>query len=279
MSKTLHKILYLLLAIVALALSVPANAQAPVPAVQAPILNPQSYPGQFWTDNGNISPVEKGDIISASYFEQGITLRRWDFANFEVLGAVGLTADTQGYSWNNRVVGTVGGRFNKIIGTKGIVELNATYTYEDRWLTSQTKGGFTPSVTYWFGWNPVANQASRLPGSTWGAAGWLSPVETHNFIYNEYIKQGVVAKRFGIHSSIQPYVDLTTSVDTSRFDWENYYRPSVGVEYVYTKGNTMTELGGGYIYEHRIISGDSASGYTLYMKFWFGWNPIRGGSR
>src|SRR5271156_6093682 len=224
MSKIMFK-LYLLLAIVLLA-AVSANAQAPVDApvaaVNTPIVSPQSLPGQFWTDNGNISPVEKGDIISASYFEQGVTLHRWDFANFEVLGAVGLTADTQGYSWNNRVVGTVGGRFNKIVGTKGIIELNATYTYEDRWLTHQTKGGFTPSVTYWFGWNPVANQASRLPGSTWGAVGWLSPVEFHNTIYNQYIKQGVVAKRFGTHSSVQPYTEITTSKDTSHFDWENY---------------------------------------------------------
>src|SRR5271156_2778105 len=121
MSKIMFK-LYLLLAIVLLA-AVSANAQAPVDApvaaVNTPIVSPQSLPGQFWTDNGNISPVEKGDIISASYFEQGVTLHRWENnANFEVLGSVGFTADTRGFTWNNRAVVSAGGRFNKYIGTK-----------------------------------------------------------------------------------------------------------------------------------------------------------------
>jgi hypothetical protein len=271
--------LSLIVAFLALAATAFAQDAPPVAPVKGPVLNPQSFPGQFWTDTGNISPVEHNDIISASYFEQGVTLWRGNTMNFEALGSVGITADTKGYDWNNRIVGSTGGRFNKMISTKGIVELNVTYTYEDRWKSGATKGGFSPSATYWFGWQPVANQASRFPGSTWGAAGWLSPVERHNFIYNQYIKQGVVAKRFGIHSSLQPFGELTTSKDTKGFDWENYLRPGTGLEYVYTKGNTMTELGGEYLYEHRMISGMSAGGYSMFLKFWFGWNPIRKGAR
>lgn len=276
MKKTLW---FLLAVLAAVSFAVPANAQAPIAAASAPIINPQSFPGSFWTDNGNISPVEHNDIISASYFEQGITLHRTDTTSFELLGTLGITADTKGYTWNNRVVGSAGGRFNKYIGTKGIVMLNVTYTYEDRFIGNQTKGGFTPSVVYWFGWQNVANQKARFPGSTWGAAGYLSPVEQHNFIYNQYIKQAVVAKRFGTHASIQPYAEVTTSVDTKGYDWENYYRPGAGLEYVYTKGNTLTELGSGYLYEKRPQSGLSGSGVQVFMKFWFGWNPIRGGKR
>lgn len=274
------KTLYLFLAILVLAVSVtPANAQAPVAAGEAPIINPQSFPGQFWNDTGNISPVEHNDLISASYLEQGVTLFRGNSTSFEILGSLGLTADTLRYDWNNRIVGSVGGRFNKYVGTKGIVELNVTYTYEDRFLSGTQKGGFTPSVDYWFGWQPTANVKSRFPGSTWGAAGLLSPVEYHNFIYNQYVKQAVVAKRFGTHSSIQPYAEITTSVDTSRYDWENYYRPGAGVEYVYTRGNTMTELGAGYLYEHRPITGTSGDGFTVFMKFWLGWNPLAFGGK
>jgi hypothetical protein len=279
----LNKTLYLLALIVLVAIPTVTFAQAPVPAGQAPLISrvpvlyPQSFPGQAWEDLGNISPVEHNDVISATYVEQGVTLYRAPSYNFEAFGSVGVTADTLGYVWNNRVVGSAGGRFNYLVGTKGIIEVNATYTYEDRFLSSQTAGGFTPSVDYWFGWHPIANTKSRFPGSTWGAAGLLSPVEHNNFIFNQYAKQGVVAKRFGSHTALQPYAEITTSVDTSRYDWENYVRPGAGIELVYTKGNSMTELGGGYVYEHRTLSGLSAGGYSVFMKFWLGWNPIRGG--
>src|SRR5271168_4772224 len=119
--------------------AVGVNAQdAPKAAAVGPIINPQSFPGQFWNDTGNVSPTEHNDVISASYFEQGITIfRAGDNAaqQFTITPyvAVGVTADTQGFDWNNRVVGSGGLRLNKYIsghGIGGIVSLGGAYSYE-----------------------------------------------------------------------------------------------------------------------------------------------------
>jgi len=265
--------------------AVAVNAQdAPRAAAVGPIINPQSYPGQFWNDTGNVSPTEHNDVISASYFEQGVTIfRLGDNAaqQFTITPyvALGVTADTQGFDWNNRVVASAGGRLNKYIsghGIGGVVSLGGAYSYEDRWIGNEKKGGLTGEVTYWFGWQMLGDTKSRFPGSTWGAAGYLTPVEAHNFIYMQYFKQGVVAHRFNAHNAIVPFGEITTSVDTKHYDWENKIMPGAGVEYVHLHGNTQTELGAMYLYEHRWESGLQGSQATIFLKFWFGWNPIRG---
>lgn len=255
-----------------------ANAQdAPIAAGRAPIINPQSYPGQFWTDTGNVSPTEHNDIISASYLEQGITLFRTNNGfTFTPYASFGVTADTQGFDWNNRIQVNAGGRLNKYF-KKGIVSVGTAYSYEDRWIGSEKKGGMTGQVNYWFGWQMLGDTKSRFPGSTWGAAGFLTPVEAHNFIYMQYFKQGVVAYRFNAKNALVPFGEITTSVDTKHFDWENKYVPGAGVEFVHLHGNTQTELGAEYLYEHRWESGLSGAQATIFLKYWFGWNPIRRG--
>src|SRR5208283_2830716 len=148
--------------------------RTPRVAAVGPVINPQSYPGQFWSDTGNVSPTEHNDIISASYFEQGVTLLRTD-NHFTITPYVslGVTADTQGHDWDNRIVGAAGGRLNKYF-KYGIVSVGAAYSYEDRWIGNERKGGLTGQVTYWFGWQSVFTPTSRFPGSTWGAAGYLT---------------------------------------------------------------------------------------------------------
>lgn len=285
-NKSLHWILVLALALVAVA--VPASAQDAPPAAagEAPVLSrvplelyPQSFPGQFWNDTGNVSPVEHSDIISASYLEQGVTIWRYK-ASMSVTPylAVGVTADTQGYDWNNRVQGFAGARFNKFF-KHGIVSIGGAYSYEDRWIGHERTGGPTGEVTYWFGWQMVGDTHSRFPGSTWGAAGYLTPVESGNFIYNQNFKQGVVAHRFNAKNILVPFGELTSVVDTKHYDWENRVLPGAGIEFVHLHGNTQTELGAEYLYEHRFESGLSASEVSIFLKFWFGWNPIHGGKR
>jgi len=80
----------------------------------------------------------------------------------------------------------------------------------------------------------------------------------------------------GAHNAIVPFGELTTSVDTKHFDWENKIEPGAGVEYVHLQGNTQTELGAEYLYERRWESGLTGAQATIFLKFWFGWNPIRG---
>jgi hypothetical protein len=265
-----------------------ASAQdAPIAAARGPIVNPTSFPGQFWNDTGNVSPTEHNDVISASYLEQGITIfRLGDNAakQFTITPyvAVGVTADTQGFDWNNRVVGSGGLRLNKYLsgkGISGIVSLGGAYSYEDRWIGNEKKGGLTGEVTYWFGWQGLGDTKNRFPGSTWGAVGYLTPVESHNVIYMQYFKQGVVLHRFNAKNAIVPFGEITTSVDTKHYDWENKYMPGAGVEYVHLHGNTQTELGAEYLYEHRWETGLSGAQATIFLKYWFGWNPIRGGKR
>ena len=108
------------------------------------------YPGVFWTSNGTVSPVEKGNIVSMSHAEQGIAKR-----GAELFVQSTAQYDSKGYDWNRRVIGGIGARFTQSIGT-GMVRVGVSYLSERRFVVPKTTSGFSVTAEAWFGWKQHA---------------------------------------------------------------------------------------------------------------------------
>lgn len=115
------------------------------------------YPGTVWSTTGTLSPVEKGNVISQSYVEQGIA-----YKGASLFAASTLIADSKGYDWNRRVTMGGGVRLTQNILT-GVVRVNLVYLREQRYVSPAVHVGLALSVDAWFGWG------QRPAGPTAGA--------------------------------------------------------------------------------------------------------------
>lgn len=256
---------------VVLTLGLPANAEDPNTK------QPTILPGSAWSVLGNISPVERDNVISASYLEQGITVYRNKKLSLVPYVSVGLTADTKGYDWDNRLTSQAGVKLVRNF-RNGIVSSGIVYAQEYRWKTH--KRAFAPiaSASYWFGWqSPSANRSKKksftgFPGSSWGIVGNISPVEKNNVISNIYVQQGVAIAKAG-SVSIVPFGESNTSLDTKGYDWNNRQIYGAGIKFVVPGPSRVAEFGASYLKEHRWRSNMRADGIVFFVKLWFGWNP------
>jgi hypothetical protein len=218
-----------------------------------------TFPGSAWSVLGNVSPVEKGNLISSSYVEQGINIFTKDF--FSVIPYVSLspTFDTKGYDWNNRLVSNVGLKLAKRFDN-GMVSVSGGYANETRFKSGDSDGAPFVRADTWFGWK---GEDHKYPGSVWGVVGNISPVEHGNVIGVVHVEQGVVAHRFDNGATLVPFVEATITRDSKKYDWNNRQVLGAGL-----KLNLL------YQNEHR-KSGASAKSVSLAVKFWFGWNPSK----
>ena len=108
------------------------------------------YPGSFWTTNGTVSPVEKGNIVSVSHFEQGIAKQ-----GAEIFAQSTVQTDSKGFDWNRRLITGIGLRFTQKIGT-GMVRFGGSYLSEQRFVNPKTINGLSFTVDAWFGWGQHA---------------------------------------------------------------------------------------------------------------------------
>ncbi len=108
------------------------------------------YPGTFWTTNGTISPVEKGNMVSMSHIEQGIAK-----SGAELFAQSTVETDSKGFDWNRRMINGVGVRFTQSIGS-GMVRVGMSYLSERRFVNPQTTNGLSFTVDAWFGWSQHA---------------------------------------------------------------------------------------------------------------------------
>jgi hypothetical protein len=244
-----------------------------VSALQGSLVDAVGLPGQGWTSVGNLSPIEHNNFYVQSYVEQGAAVFATYSGSITVTPFVGmgLVLDTKGYDWNNKVQPKAGVKINKFF-RKGVVSIASGYSYEDR-FNGYHSGGLTLYAQDWFGWQPIADKASRFPGSSWMEIGNLSPVEKGNIIGLGYISQGVVAKRFS-RAILVPYVEATVFHDSKGFDWENKATVGGGVKTTIQRGDVYTEIGVAYLHENRFQSGQSAGGLSVFTNFSFNWNLL-----
>ena len=63
------------------------------------------FPGSSWIEVGNLSPVEKGNILGMGYITQGVVAKR--FSRFTVVPFLEATVfhDSKGFDWDNKATG------------------------------------------------------------------------------------------------------------------------------------------------------------------------------
>jgi len=247
--------------------------QSAAPALQGNIVDGLGLPGQAWTTIGNLSPIEHNNGYVQSYFEQNTTVFASNARPVTVTPymSVGLVFDTKGYNWNNKIEPRFGVKLNKFF-RNGVVSFGSAYAYEDR-FKSLKSSGLILYVQDWFGWQPVAERASRFPGSSWAAVGKISPVERGDILGQAYFSQGIIAKRFS-RAALVPYGETTFSRDSKGFDWNNKAVYGGGIKAIMPRGELYTELGAAYLHESRFDSGRSAGGLTIFMNMSFDWNLL-----
>ena len=264
--------------VVALALFGPVlNAfaqEAPPHAVKGSVFDAVGLNGQMWSTNGTYSPLEKGNVLSQSYFEQTASVySTWhNSVTITPYAGFGMVSDTKGYSWNNKIQPSGGIKVNKVC-RYGIVSVGTAYAYEDRFNDSKAPkaSGRTDYILDWFGWQPVASKTSRFPGSTWAIVGHFSPVEHGNLIEQAYVTQGFVFHRFN-RAAVVPYGEFTVGHDSQGFDWENRTISGAGVKIAIPRGRLYTDLGAGVVHENRFNTGLSASGLKVFMNVSYMWH-------
>ena len=109
------------------------------------------YPGTLWSSTGTLSPVEKGNIISMTHAEQGIS-----YKGAEVYGLVTVMSDTKRYDWNNRTIEGVGVRLTHST-RHGMIRGGAAYLYEQRQISGARYSGLSVTVESWYGWGKRGN--------------------------------------------------------------------------------------------------------------------------
>src|SRR5215469_5507323 len=229
------------------------------------------FPGSAWVVLGDVTPVEKQNLIYSSHLEQGRIVFDRHTITVEPYFAAGWNLDSNGYVWNNEYALQSGVKLNKSFN-HGVISVGTAYAYENRYKAGgETARQGIAYVEDWFGWNLGEDRTDRFPGSTWATLGNIAPVEHNNLIGMGYVQQGYVAKRKQGWSLV-PFVEETYSADTMRFDWDNFSRTGAGTKVMMAPG---VEFGASYVQEHRFRSGLNAGGFTLFLKLWKGWD-LRG---
>lgn len=231
---------------------------------------PTTLPGSFWNVTGNVSPAEGSNVISASYVEQGIVAARTETLSFIPYVSFAPTFDSKGYDWNNRVLSTIGGKIVKRFDN-GMVSLSGGMAHDYHQRSGKSASAPFLRADYWVGWS---GQSEQFPGSSWGMIGTVSPSERNNIIATAYIQQGVVAGRWH-GAAVVPFVEATVMRDTSGYDWNNRNMYGAGLKIVSPNPSCGCEFGVMYQNERRTQSGASSDGISVFVKFWFGWNPVK----
>ena len=238
-----------------------------------------SFPGSAWVNSGYISPLEPGNLLTTSAFEQGITLVKRGPHRVAPYAALTITQDGEGLDWNNKVVSQIGLKYSRVFGS-GIVQAGAGYAYERRFRSSLGMGQPIGFASYWFGWNHDLRGGrprrlwSSLPGTSWAAVGNHAPAERNNVIASVYVQQGVTLARVS-RVSIIPLVEHTLTIDSVGHSWNNRRILGEGLKLRVPVGHGVIEPAVIYKHERRWRDGQSADGLTASVNLWYGWSPSK----
>jgi hypothetical protein len=236
-----------------------------------------SAQGSMWIDSGGASPLEK-DLAVRMFAEEGLIFRAT--GPFDVGAYVNTTdsVDQHSLDWNRFARGSAGLKAVKLFGWRwidGLARADVGYTAEHRFVTGVSAAAPSADVNYWLGWNP---HAGRFPGSSWGIAALnVSPIELHNALYIDYVKQGVTVWSEKEHGSnnLRPrliaFGQMTASKDEKHYDWNNFTREGGGVELMVPTLHSNFEIGAMYLYETRTVIPRTGTGAEIFIRFWHGW--------
>ncbi|PYV53603.1 MAG: hypothetical protein DMG91_16655 [Acidobacteria bacterium] len=118
------------------------------------------FPGSSWFALGNISPVERGNIIGQGYITQGVVARK--FSNFSLVPYAESTIfrDTKGFDWDNKIL--VGGGVKAVIPRRELyTEVGLSFAHEKRFDSGRSASGLTFFTNFSFEWNLLGRKAGR----------------------------------------------------------------------------------------------------------------------
>jgi hypothetical protein len=118
------------------------------------------FPGSTWAAVGNISPVERGDIITQGYVNQGVVAKRFNNVILVPYVDTTLSRDTKGFDWDNKAVFGSGAKIC-VLRRDIYTEFGAGYHRETRFGSGMTAGGVTVFSNFSFGWNLLSLRRGR----------------------------------------------------------------------------------------------------------------------
>jgi hypothetical protein len=118
------------------------------------------FPGSSWIEVGNLSPVEKGNILGLGYITQGIVAKRFSRAILVPYVEATVFHDSKGFDWDNKA--TVGGGVKAILSRGEVyTEVGAGYLHENRFQSGLSAGGVSAFTNFSFNWNLLGRKAGR----------------------------------------------------------------------------------------------------------------------
>ena len=118
------------------------------------------FPGSSWMEVGNLSPVEKGNIIGLGYITQGVVAKRFSRATLVPYVEATVFHDSKGFDWENKA--NYGGGLKAIFPSNGIyTEIGAAYVHENRFQSGQAAGGLSVFTNFSFNWNLLGRKVGR----------------------------------------------------------------------------------------------------------------------
>jgi hypothetical protein len=118
------------------------------------------FPGSSWMEVGNLSPVERGNIIGLGYFTQGIVAKRFSRATLIPYVEATVFRDSKGFDWENKA--NYGGGVKAVFPRDEIyTEIGVAYLHENRFQSGQSAGGLSAFTNVSFNWNLLGRKAGR----------------------------------------------------------------------------------------------------------------------
>ena len=118
------------------------------------------FPGSSWIEVGNLSPVERGNILGLGYISQGVVAKRFRRATLVPYVEATVFRDSQGFDWDNRA--TVGAGVKAVIPRDQIyTEIGAAYLHERRFESGLAAGGLSLFTNFSFNWNLLGRKVGR----------------------------------------------------------------------------------------------------------------------
>jgi len=118
------------------------------------------FPGSTWMEVGNLSPVEKGNILGLGYVSQGVVVKRFSRATLIPYVEATVFHDSKGFDWDNRA--NIGGGVKAAFaGHYVYTEIGAAYLHENRFQSGLSAGGLSVFTNFSFNWNLLSGRAGR----------------------------------------------------------------------------------------------------------------------
>jgi len=118
------------------------------------------FPGSSWMAVGNLSTVERGNIIAQAHISQGVVGKKLTTTTVMPYVEATLCHDTQGFDWENKVIYGTGLKMG-IPHEEMYTEIGAAYLRENRFHSGQSAGGLTVFMNFAFSWTLLGRKVGN----------------------------------------------------------------------------------------------------------------------